>query len=91
MGKTTITKDVEVDIDLDEFDNEDILDRAEEIIKKAELGVSGYDKKLSIEFRNAIHSPSFTPNVSKVDEWKDELWPLIKAKLSLEELEALIK
>ena len=78
---------VTVDVDLNDIDLEDMF---KHIVKKAKQG-NTHEKKHIYEFRKtlAIDPSLVTENYSKVDEWKDELWPKIKQKLSLEQLEAL--
>ncbi len=78
---------VQVEVDLDDIDLQDMFNH---IVKVAIRGNINEKKQIG-EFRRTLAlDPSLVViNNSKVDEWKDELWPRIKQKLSLEQLEAL--
>ena len=82
----------EVEIYIEDFNDDEILNEAAEIYNR--LSKTGYKPKMEMldNFLKKLKQPSRKCEKisSKVDQWKDELWPLIKEKYSLEQLEALL-
>jgi hypothetical protein len=83
---------VSVNVDIDEFDTEEIFDATLLRIKLLKKSNHKDAKNEIKEFLKKLGLISYDilPNNTKVDDWKDELWPQIKAKYSLEELEKMI-
>jgi hypothetical protein len=74
-------KMVEVDVDLDDFDLDELL---EELRDRIENKLNGKKNKEDIlDFFDDL-IPSKSLNSTMVDDWKDELWPMIKEKFSIE-------
>ena len=79
---------VNVDIDLDEFDLEEILKHLKHV-----YGTNKFRERISInDFVKELATglPVKETSSSMIDNWKDELWPLIKDKYTLEQLEAFL-
>lgn len=80
---------INIEIDLSEFDKSDIVD----YIKKCKHINNARNNGFIADVKEAIggiRRDEGRPNTSKVDQWKDELWPKIKEKYSLEELENIL-
>jgi hypothetical protein len=80
-------KTVEVDIYLDDFDLDEIL---EELRDRIDNKLNGKKTKEDIlDFFDDL-IPNKALNSTMVDDWKDELWTMIKEKFSIEQLEAFL-
>lgn len=80
---------INVEVDLSEFDKSDIVDYIKQCKKSNTNRNNGFISDIK-EAVGGIRRDEGLPNTSKVDQWKDELWPKIKEKYTLEELEKLI-
>jgi hypothetical protein len=80
---------INIDVDLSEFQLEDITNY---IVNKAKRNHER-DRKTILSMKKelgGIRKDEGEPNTSKVDQWKDDLWPELKQKFTLEQLETFL-
>ncbi|MDR3551253.1 MAG: hypothetical protein P4L31_07610 [Candidatus Babeliales bacterium] len=80
---------ISVEVEIGDFDLDDILKYLLKISNGAYFpknDIIDFIKKLQLKLPDEEKTIT-----SKVEEWKNELWPAIREKCSLEQLESLLK